>query len=436
MPVGSSSATAASAFARASAARRADSRTSQRSMSSSASGTPWARYSASTRSYQSSASGTSPRRAATQPRLWRTWVAASAWPIDSCSSSARRKSRLGGAQRAAVDLQDAAVAEQARLPQRVARAAERGQRPAVALERLVEPARAAAGSARAASASAREPWPSSAGTARSASTSASSIEPCSVSAQERLMRASPAAAQAGRRPRRSRPPAAGARPRASASPSSIAARPSARSAVERASGPRRRRARARPAGARPGRRRRRGGRPLRRARARSSRCPRRPTLARHPARREGCSHVRTPQGAGIPAGSRSTATRRTTFLLRPGQILVGPGDAADVAKVLTGLEAAPSGAPFGVTAFTARRRTPTTRRGGPRRAIAQVRKATADRPQGPAQVAPNHVFVGEAAITMTGEPRVQGGPGSSRPRREAPAGAAARAPSARATARA
>ena len=36
--------------------------------------------------------GTSPRRAATQPRLWRTWVAASAWPIDSWSASARRKS--------------------------------------------------------------------------------------------------------------------------------------------------------------------------------------------------------------------------------------------------------------------------------------------------------------------------------------------------------
>ena len=88
----SSSAAARSAAARASAARRADSRTSARSISSSASGTPCSRYSASTRSYQPSASGTSPRRAASQPRLWRTWVAASAWPIEACSSSARVKS--------------------------------------------------------------------------------------------------------------------------------------------------------------------------------------------------------------------------------------------------------------------------------------------------------------------------------------------------------
>ena len=29
------------------------------------------------------------------------------------------------------------------------------------------------------------------------------------------------------------------------------------------------------------------------------------------------------------------------------------------------------------------------------------------------RVAPNHVFVGERAITLTGEPRIQGGPGSS-----------------------
>ena len=46
-------------------------------------------------------------------------------------------------------------------------------------------------------------------------------------------------------------------------------------------------------------------------------------------------------------------------------------------------------------------------------AIAKVRKATAGRPQGPVRVAPNHVLVGEKAITLTGEPRLQGGPGSS-----------------------
>ena len=42
-----------------------------------------------------------------------------------------------------------------------------------------------------------------------------------------------------------------------------------------------------------------------------------------------------------------------------------------------------------------------------------LRKATANRPQGPVRVAPNHVLVGEPAITLTGEPRLQGGPGSS-----------------------
>jgi hypothetical protein len=50
-------------------------------------------------------------------------------------------------------------------------------------------------------------------------------------------------------------------------------------------------------------------------------------------------------------------------------------------------------------------------------AIAHGRAATANRPQGPAKVAPNYVLVGEAVpsaepITFMGEPRVQGGPGS------------------------
>ena len=47
-------------------------------------------------------------------------------------------------------------------------------------------------------------------------------------------------------------------------------------------------------------------------------------------------------------------------------------------------------------------------------ALARIRRATANRPQGPARVAPNHVFVGEAAsaINFHGEPRLQGGPGS------------------------
>jgi subtilisin family serine protease len=102
------------------------------------------------------------------------------------------------------------------------------------------------------------------------------------------------------------------------------------------------------------------------------------------------------------------------FLLRPGQILVGPGDADAVAKLLQGWRPSDKRV-FGVTTFTH----PSPSEKDPARevldALARIRRATADRPQGPARVAPNHVFVGEAgaAITLTGEPRVQGGPGSS-----------------------
>jgi hypothetical protein len=102
-----------------------------------------------------------------------------------------------------------------------------------------------------------------------------------------------------------------------------------------------------------------------------------------------------------------------TFLLRPGQILAGPGDAPDVARVLTGWRQGEQ-RPFGITVFT---RTPQT--SDPARevlaALARVRAATANRPQGPALVAPNHVLVGEAVaapINFHGEPRIQGGPGS------------------------
>jgi hypothetical protein len=99
------------------------------------------------------------------------------------------------------------------------------------------------------------------------------------------------------------------------------------------------------------------------------------------------------------------------FLLRPGQLLAGPGDAPDVQKVLTGWKPQDRRT-FGVTIFT---RTPANPEDPAREvldAIAKVRKATAGRPQGPVRVAPNHVLVGEG-ITLTGEPRLQGGPGSS-----------------------
>ena len=105
-----------------------------------------------------------------------------------------------------------------------------------------------------------------------------------------------------------------------------------------------------------------------------------------------------------------------TFLLRPGEILAGPGDAADVQRVLTGWRQRDR-RPFGITVFT---RTPQNLADPAREvldAIARVRKATSTRPQGSARVAPNHVFVGEAAaaaaaINFYGEPRVMGGPGS------------------------
>jgi len=100
-----------------------------------------------------------------------------------------------------------------------------------------------------------------------------------------------------------------------------------------------------------------------------------------------------------------------SFLLRPGQILAGPGDAPDVAKVLTGWKQADKRA-FGVTVFTRATQNPDNPAAEILEALARVRKATSTRPQGPVRVAPNHVLVGEA-ITMTGEPRIQGGPGSS-----------------------
>jgi len=103
-----------------------------------------------------------------------------------------------------------------------------------------------------------------------------------------------------------------------------------------------------------------------------------------------------------------------TFLLRPGQILVGPGDADAVGQVLTGWNRAEQ-TPFGITAFTRKPQNLKDPAREVREALARIRRATANRPQGSAVVAPNHVFVGEAtasAINFYGEPRLQGGPGS------------------------
>jgi hypothetical protein len=119
----------------------------------------------------------------------------------------------------------------------------------------------------------------------------------------------------------------------------------------------------------------------------------------------------------LPAGwdPRKVALNRDSeneFLLRPGQILAGPGDAPDVAKVLTGWKPQERKT-FGVTTFTRTPQNPEDPAKEVLAALAQVRRATASRPQGPVRVAPNHVLVGEGAITLTGEPRLQGGPGSS-----------------------
>jgi hypothetical protein len=103
--------------------------------------------------------------------------------------------------------------------------------------------------------------------------------------------------------------------------------------------------------------------------------------------------------------------KQNSFLLRPGQLLAGPGDAPDVQKVLTGWKPQERRT-FGVTIFTRTVANPEDPAREVLDAIAKVRKATAGRPQGPARVAPNHVLVGEG-ITLTGEPRLQGGPGSS-----------------------
>src|SRR5690349_6066473 len=98
---------------------------------------------------------------------------------------------------------------------------------------------------------------------------------------------------------------------------------------------------------------------------------------------------------------------KEALLSLPGQILVGPGGAADVQRVLKEYKPAQP-RPYGVTLLTT---TPKTKH--PVReildALAKVRSATARRPEGPAEVAPNYVFTGEDAVNFTGEPRIQGG---------------------------
>jgi hypothetical protein len=118
-----------------------------------------------------------------------------------------------------------------------------------------------------------------------------------------------------------------------------------------------------------------------------------------------------------PAQVAENQDASNRFLLRPGQILAAPGDGADVAGVL-GSGWRPVDGPFGMTVFVKATASASDPAKEVLAALAKIRAKTAGRAQGPAQVAPNHVFVGESAgtsdaINFMGEPRIQGGPGSS-----------------------
>ena len=266
---------------------------------------------------------------------------------------------LGGAQGAAVDLQDAAVAQAAAPPTAGRR---RGGTPTTAAGS--PPARrpgvrAAAGSAPAGPASAparRRPAPGRRARPRPAprrscpAASAPTTSDIRASPARSVSPLSDASATARRR----------CATAASASPSSIAASPSARSATERVS-------RSSAASASPASRCAARASAVARRMASSacsnsvwSRSPRqasrKPALARHPRDRRGCWHERTARALGPPPIALAGDKERQ-FLLRPGQILVGPGDAPDVAKVLTGWKPQERRT-FGVTTFVKEPSTP------------------------------------------------------------------------------
>ncbi len=125
-----------------------------------------------------------------------------------------------------------------------------------------------------------------------------------------------------------------------------------------------------------------------------------------------------------PARVAANQDPADSFLLRPGEIVAGPGDGPAVAQVLSGWRQVEQ-RPFGLTLFT---RTPQT--SDPARevldAIAKVRKYTSGRPQGAAKVTPNYVFVGESAAggpdqlhgraAHPGRPRLHRAPGRRCPR--------------------
>jgi subtilisin family serine protease len=109
--------------------------------------------------------------------------------------------------------------------------------------------------------------------------------------------------------------------------------------------------------------------------------------------------------------------RNNRFLLRPGKLLVAPNDVGDAEKVLgqVGWQIADLRQPEAATVFS---KLDNTLVEDPalevQQIIARLRRATADRDVGPVRAAPLHVFMGEqAAIDFLGQPRIQGGPGSS-----------------------
>ena len=111
--------------------------------------------------------------------------------------------------------------------------------------------------------------------------------------------------------------------------------------------------------------------------------------------------------------------KENAFLLRPGQILAGPGDAADVAKVLTGWK--PAGPPdvrrHDVHAHAGEPGRPGA--GGARRDRARSARPPPSARRARRASRPTTCSSARDAITLTGEPRVQGGPGLDRPRRAA-----------------
>lgn len=105
------------------------------------------------------------------------------------------------------------------------------------------------------------------------------------------------------------------------------------------------------------------------------------------------------------------------FLLRPGKLLVAAADVDDAQEPLArqGWRVADQRHPADARVFENRA---TVAAEDPARAvletIAELQKATSDRSAGPVRAAPLYVFVGEnGAIDLLGQPRIQGGPGSS-----------------------